>query len=407
MEDWAEIRRLHLSEGMSMRAIAKHRGIARATVARAVAAQSPPRYVRDPQPSRFEVFEPRVRELLREFPAMSATVLAERVGWDGSPSWFRKQVASLRPDYAPRDPADRIEYRPGDQAQCDLWFPPVKIPLGAGQYATPPVLVMVSSYARFITAMMLPSRTTGDLLAGMWMLLSGQLGAVPHRLIWDNEAGIGRGNRLAEGVSGFTGTLATRIVQLRPFDPESKGIVERANQFLETSFLPGRNFTGPDDFNTQLTGWLQRANTRTVRRTGTSPDQLVVMDRAAMLGLPPVPPAVGFATRVRLPRDYYVRVAGNDYSVDPSVISRMVEVRADLATVTVTCEGRVVAAHDRCWATTQTITDPAHVATAGRLRQAFHSPTTAAPELTRDLADYDTAFGVTITTGDTADGQVA
>jgi hypothetical protein len=69
--------------------------------------------------------------------------------------------------------------------------------------------------------------------------------AVPHRLIWDNLAGIGRRNRLAEGVNGFCGTLATRIVQLKPFDPESKGIVERANQYLETSFIPGRSFTSP------------------------------------------------------------------------------------------------------------------------------------------------------------------
>lgn len=76
----------------------------------------------------------------------------------------------------------------------------------------------------------------------MWSLLAGQLGAVPHRLIWDNEAGIGRRNNLAEGVSAFCGALGTKIVQLKPFDPESKGIVERANQFLETSFLPGRSF---------------------------------------------------------------------------------------------------------------------------------------------------------------------
>ena len=68
---------------------------------------------------------------------------------------------------------------------------------------------------------------------------------MPRRLIWDNESGIGRGGKLADGVSAFTGTLATRIVQLRPRDPESKGIVERRNGFFETSFMPGRAFTSP------------------------------------------------------------------------------------------------------------------------------------------------------------------
>jgi transposase len=98
---------------------------------------------------------------------------------------------------------------------------------------------MVSSHSRFIMARMLPSRMTGDLLAGMWELIR-SLGAVPRRLIWDNETGIGRRNSYATGVAAFAGVLATRIVQVRPYDPESKGVVERANQFLETSFLPGR-----------------------------------------------------------------------------------------------------------------------------------------------------------------------
>lgn len=137
VEDWAEIRHLHASQGMSIRAIAKHLSAARDTVARAVAADGPPKYVRAAGPSRFDECEPRVRELLAEFPRIPASVLAERVGWHGSGSWFRKRVAGLRVEYAPRDPADRLEYRPGDQAQCDLWFPPVKIPLGAGRFGPP------------------------------------------------------------------------------------------------------------------------------------------------------------------------------------------------------------------------------------------------------------------------------
>lgn len=125
--------------------------------------------------------------------------------------------------------------------------------------------MIVAAFSRFITARMIPSRATPDLLAGMWSLLTSQLQAVPRRLIWDNEAGIGRRGRLAEGVSGFTGALGSRIVQLKPFDPESKGVVERANGYLETSFLPGRVFTSPGDFNDQLVQWLPRANARVLR----------------------------------------------------------------------------------------------------------------------------------------------
>ena len=283
-----------------MRSIAARLGISRNTVAKAVGADGPPAYVRAPQDSGIKAVEPAIRALLKENPRMPATVLAERVGWSGSPAWFRENVARIRPEYAPADPADRISYEPGDQAQCDLWFPEVRIPVGAGKPRVLPVLVMVSSHSRFIVARMIPSRMTGDLLAGMWELI-GSLGAVPRRLIWDNESGIGRRNSYAAGVAAFAGVLATRIVQVKPYDPESKGVVERANQFLETSFLPGRIFTSPEDFNAQLARWLPTANARLVRRTGARPAELLAQDKAAMLALPPVPPVTGFAARVRLP----------------------------------------------------------------------------------------------------------
>jgi transposase len=406
VQDWAEIRRLHLSEGLSGRAISRRVGVSRTTVDRAVASTRPPHYQRPPVGSAFDAVEVRVRELLKENPGMPATVLAERVGWSGSPSWFRKRVALLRPLFAPKDPADRLRYEAGDQVQSDLWFPAKQIPVGVASSRVLPVLVMVCSFSRFISAVMVPTRTTGDLLAGMWSLLSESIGAVPHRLIWDNEAGIGRRNHLAEGVPGFVGTLATKIVQLKAYDPESKGVVERANGYLETSFLPGREFTGPADFNAQLTDWLVLANTRLVRSLGARPSDLITEDRARMLALPPISPSVGFSQRVRLGRDYYVRVLGNDYSVDPRAIGRLVDVRADLAAVTVSLEGQVITSHPRAWSSRANVTDPTHVLTAAKLRENFQHPTPRPgddADLIRDLADYDHAFGVDFT----IDGQVA
>ena len=125
--------------------------------------------------------------------------------------------------------------------------------------------------------------------------------------------------------------------------------------------------------------------------------ELLDADRAAMLPLPPVPPAVGWVNRVRLGRDYYVRIDSNDYSVDPGVIGRFVDVTADLTRVEVRHEGRLVAARDRVWARGMTITDPAHVAAAKVLREQFQRPRPAPDphtELVRDLADYDRAFGL-------------
>ena len=396
LEDWALIRRLHVSEKLPKAQIARQLGICRNTVARAVDSTDPPSYSRPAATTSFAPFELQVRQLLSATPSMPATVVAERGGWAGSPSWFRQNVALIRPDYAPPDPADRIVYHPGDQVQCDLWFPEPKIPLSDGAVMMLPVLVMVASFSKFITALMIPSRTTADLLSGMWSLLATQLGAVPRRLIWDNETGIGRRNHLAAGVSEFCGAMATRIHQLKAYDPESKGGVERINGYFETSFLPGRIFTSPADFNTQIRAWLPRANARTVRALRARPIDLLDQDKAAMLALPPLTPPVGLRFRTRLPRDYYVRAFGNDYSVDPAAIGRMVDVLAGLDHVQVRLEGRVVAQHPRSWGTALTITDPAHVAAAARLRQGFQQPRAVpidAEVVLRRLAAYATAHG--------------
>jgi len=414
VEDWALIRRL-VADGVPQRQVARDLGIGRSTVERAVASDRPPKYERAAVPTAFTPFESVVRQLLAATPDMPATVIAERVGWTGSITWFRDNVRRLRPEHRPVDPSDRLTWLPGDAAQCDLWFPPRKIALEDGSTTLLPVLVITCAYSRFILARMIPTRHTADLLLGMWELLQ-QLGRVPRRLIWDNESGIGRGKRHAEGVGAFAGTLATTLQRLKPYDPESKGIVERRNGFFETSFMPGRDFASPADFDAQLTDWLTKANARIVRTIKTRPVDRLDADRAAMLPLPPVAPTVGWVNRVRLGRDYYVRLDASDYSVDPAVIGRFVEVTADLARVEVRHEGRLVAVHGRVWARGMTITDPAHVAAAKVLREQYQQPRPAPDphdelvrDLTRDLADYDRAFGLlelTLTDG-VVDGEVA
>jgi hypothetical protein len=395
LEDWALIRRL-AADGVPKARIAEQLGISRTTVVKAVKSDSPPRYERKPSATSFVVAEPRVRALLKETPDMPATVLAERVGWEGSIRWFSENVRRLRPEHRPIDPADRLTWAAGDAAQCDLWFPPRKIPLEDGTSKLLPVLVITAAHSRFVTGRMIPTRKTEDLLLGSWELIQ-QLGRVPRRLIWDNESGIGRGQRRAEGVASFMGTLATKLVLLPPNDPESKGLLERRNGWFETSFMPGRIFRSPADFNTQFGDWLVKANSRVVRTIKAAPIDLVEADRAAMLPLPPIPLHLGWRNEIRLGRDYYVRLDTNDYSVDPTMIGRMVEVAADLDRVRVRSEGRIVAEHVRVWARGATVTDPVHVGTAAWLRKQFQQPRAVAAsgdDLARDLADYDRAFGL-------------
>jgi hypothetical protein len=393
LEDWALIRSW-AAEGIPNTQIAKRLGISRTTVVKAVSSSEPPRYERKKADTSFTTFEPRVRAMLEEFPEMPAVVIAERIGWVGSQSWFRENVRRIRPDYRRVDPADRLVWEAGDAMQCDLWFPPKKIPLADGTARLLPVLVMTSAFSRFTLARILPTRKTADLLLGTWEVLQ-RFGRVPRRLIWDNEAGIGRGVKRVAGVGEFMGTLATSLVLLPPRDPETKGIVERRNGWFETSFMPGRIFTSPADFQHQFDNWLDTANQRTVRTVKARPVDLVERDREKMLPLPPVALHVGWRNHVRLGRDYYVRIDSNDYSVDPTMIGKMVSVSADLTTVRVRQSSRIISEHERVWGRGVTVTDPQHVTIAKTLRHDFHQkPSVVSDGLVRDLTDYDRAFGL-------------
>lgn len=402
VEDWAEIRRLRRAEGLPIKEIARRLGVARNTVRSALESDRPPRYERSSRGSVADAFEPEIRALLALWPRMPAPVIAERISWPYSLSPLKKKLVVIRPEYVGVDPADRLLFRPGEVAQCDLWFPETRIPVGHGQERMLPVLVMVACFSRWIDAVMLPSRQGGDLLAGMWEILC-RWDRVPKTLVWDREAAIGGKGKLTGSAAVFAGTLATRIRLAPPRDPETKGIVERANGYLETSFLPGRTFAGPADFNTQLAGWLPKANQRRVRAIKARPVDVWGQDTQAMLALPPMSPVVGLTHRVRLGRDYYVRIDANDYSVDPRCIGRFVDVTASPTEVTVRLDGQVAARHKRCWAAGHTITDPAHVTTAATLRAHYQAQQhlqplrhhgDGHPVQLRALADYDDLFGV-------------
>ena len=397
VEDWAEIRRLHAAEGLSIKEISRRLGVGRNTVRSAVRSEEPPSYQRAAGGSTVDKHEPRIRDLLAEFPRMPATVIAERIGWTGGRTVLQERVRELRPLFMPADPCQRTEYRPGELAQWDLWFPPVKIPLGQGQSASPPVIVGVSGYSRTITARMIPSREAHDILGGHLACLL-ELGGVPRKGVYDNEAAlVSRHNgrpTLTAPFQRFRGTLAMGVVVCKPGDPEAKGLVERANRYLETSFLPGRRFASPPDFNAQLTRWLRRANNRIHSTLRCRPSDRLVEDRAAMMALPPVLPDPAWREIKRLGRDHWVRVGTCDYSVHPRAIGRRVEVAMDLEEVVVTCAGDVVARHARSWAKHRTVTDVDHERARTVMRALAAALADDDDVEVRDLSVYDRATGV-------------
>jgi transposase len=395
VEDWAEIRRLHRAERMSIKAIARRLGVARNTVREALRSTEPPRYQRPSTGSLVDVVEPAIREVLGEFPSMPTTVIAERIGWDHGMTILKERVRELRPLFQPPDPCQRTSYRPGELAQWDLWQPDVEIPVGFGQGLKGWVVNGVSGFSRLHSGWMVPSRAAHDVLGGMLRVLAA-FGAVPRLGVWDQEGCIGQWRqgrqRLTDEFQAFRGAFGVAVKLCAPADPEAKGLVERTHDYYERSFLPGRRFDDVADFNTQFTHWLRRANMRVHATTKQRPAEAIFEDRGSMLTFPPVLPDPTWRFSTRLPRDHFVRVDTNDYSVNPRFVARRVDVRITLDEVVVTCEGTEVARHRRFLGKHQTLLAPEHVRVLRTMR--VEAALAAAPTLDtvveeRDLAVYD------------------
>jgi transposase len=394
VDDWAEIRRLHRAERMSIKEIVRRLGVARNTVRAALRAEGPPCYKRAAKGSIVDAVEPLVLELLREFPAMPATVIAERIGWTNSIRVLRDRVGELRPLFVPPDPCQRTYYFPGELAQFDLWQPDVEIPLGFGQAAKLWVIAGVCGFSRYVGGWMIPTRQAHDVLSGHLEVFS-QFGVLPRRVVWDQEGAIGqwRGSKMVFSAEfqSFRGVLGIGAQLCLRGDPEAKGLIERANGYFETSFLPGRRFDSVTDFNAQFCAWLRRANQRIHATTKVRPAEAIFEDRGSMLAFPPVLPDPSLRFSVRLPRDHYVRIDTCDYSVNPRFIGRRVDVRVTLDEVVATCAGVEVARHARCLASHQTLLTPEHgqIARTMRVEAADTDIFAAAVVEERDLTVYD------------------
>jgi len=398
VEEWAEIRRLHRAEGMSIKGIVRTLGVARNTVRSALRAEEAPKYEREGRGSAVDAFEPAIRRLLASTPDMPATVIAERIGWTRGMTVLRERVGELRAAYQVPESFGRTEYKPGELGQWDLWFPDYEIPVGQGQTAVLPVLVGVPCYSRFILARMIASKEKADVLGGHLGLVL-ELGAVPKMGVYDGEPAISvrRGKQLiyTEEFLRLKGTLGMGSIVLKKGCPERKGVVERANGYLETSFMPGRCFADRDDFNTQLSDWLEhKANLRVHAGLRCRPSERIDEDLAAMMTLPPVLPDLDAHRDLRLPADHWVRHQTNDYSVHPKAVGRRVHLHVDDQRVTVTLGTEVVARHDRVLAHHVTVTDPLHDRAREAARALAEAPKAKSDEVeVRNLAIYDEMTG--------------
>ena len=105
VQQWAEIRRLVLVERRSQRQVAKSLGLARDTVARAVASEAPPKYERAVAVSKLDPFREWICEQLRTdqtIPSLRLREMATELGYQGGKSIFDDYVREVRPRFVVR-----------------------------------------------------------------------------------------------------------------------------------------------------------------------------------------------------------------------------------------------------------------------------------------------------------------
>jgi transposase len=392
VERWAELRRMHFVKGLSIREISRRTGVHRDTISRAVNSTGPPRYRRPLRPSKLDPFKDELHRLLADDPKLPGTRLRELIaplGFDGSKTIVDDYLREVRPLFQPPPRSyQRTAYRPGEICQFDLWRPAREIPVGFGQTRLGYVVTACLGYSRAGAGALVFSKEAPDVLWGVGRCLS-SLGGLPKTLVWDREGALHGGEgRPSEAFAAFCGELKVGWHILAPADPESKGIVERLQGFMETSFEPGRSFANPRDFQLQLDDWFdRRANARTHKTLRCRPIDRLVEERQALARLPEPMPDLDRRLVTRVPADPHVRVDSNDYSLDPRLVGRRVELRVSQSEVAAVAldTGELCAHHERSFARHRTISALEHRRTLRELRGAHSEPDVEA----RPLSRYD------------------
>jgi transposase len=403
VQEWAEVHRLFLREGLTKTAIAERLGMSRNTVSALLGRAQPPRYQRKAAGSMLEEFADAIAGMLAEDAKAPATVILERLrrfGYRGGITILKEHLARVRPNFLSARSYQRTSYLPGELAQFDWWHTGAAIPVGKGATREAFGLVVSLPHSAAHAVGFTFARTVGDFCPALVGCL-GRLGGVPMGGVVDNDTSIvasrvGGVARLHDEVAALFGHLGMKPVVLRPRFPEAKGQVERTIEYLERSFLPLRRFEDLADLQAQHDRWAAEvAFERHHRRVGAKVADAWRVERGFLHALPEPLPDVDRHLEARVSKDGFVRVAGVDYSLPPGLAGRQVSVRLSLEDVRVRLEGTEIARHARSYVPADVVLAPTHVRALRLARQAKQRLVAGDVEVPAvDLARYDLAVGV-------------
>jgi transposase len=366
VEVWAEVRRLHRIEGLSIKAIGRKLRLARNTVREVLRSERPPEYCRRPGASKLDPFKGRIAELLAEYPRLSGVRVREILsaeGYTGGSTILRDYLHRVRP--RPIQAFQRTVYAPGEIGQVDWARMPDPLPDAFGKLRPVYALVMVLGYSRMLDVVFSFRTRLVDFLRCQAEALE-FFGGVPRTLVYDNLKSVVLHRRGTEVTFNpqflpFADQYGFRPLPTSPGEPHEKGLVERPISYLKNNFWAGRKFTDMEDLRAQGNQWRDTiCNVRIHAGLDERPIDRFELERAHLLALPEEPYQAEEVLFAKAGRWGYVRLDGNDYSVPLLFAGRRLGARLDSSAVRIYEQGHLITEHARCFGHHQVITRPEH-----------------------------------------------
>lgn len=393
VERWAELRREHFVRGVSIKELMRRTGLARNTIRAALRSDIPPAFRVLERPSMLDPFKGEIHELLRRdprLPGVRVREMIEPLGFQGGKTIVDDYLREVRPLFVATRTHQRTVYRPGEICQWDMWEPSAYVPVGHGQLRRAWVVVACLGYSRVGAGALIFSKEAPDVLWGMSRCVW-SLGALAKLMVWDREGCLhAGGGRPTDVYAGFCGQLPVDWYFCEAKDPQAKGVVERLQGYLETNFEPGRRFANHLDFQLQLDAWFEKANGRAHRGLRARPVDRLAEEIDVMRPLPARAPDVDRRWVMRVAPDPYLRFDTNDYSLDPNLVGRRVEVRVNQREITAVAldTGEIACRHERSFVKNRTITALEHARTL-KARRGHTEPEPEPLVQQRPLSVYD------------------
>jgi transposase len=366
-EKMADVLKMRLTEGASIRAISRKLKLHRKTVRRLLGLASGRRKARATS-SRTSILAPydgEIRKALEDCADIRAPAVLDRLrerGYQGGITVVRDRLRQLRPRPA-REAFLSRSYGPGKLLQVDWADFGYALP-GCPRRVS--AFVAALAYSRYLFIVFTLSQKMGSFLRCMDAALR-FFGGRTLVDVFDGMKTVVKERTLQTVVLNprFLQYAAVRgfAVQVcTPRRPNEKPYVERPIGFVRTRFWPGRRPVDLFDLNAQAAKWRDEvANNRVHDETGKVPALVFKHDEKKKLtpiAWQPFDTDDLFSTTVS--KTFRVDFDGNEYTVPWRLHGQTVLVRGNDAEVSVFLEHKRVAVHNRSWNVGQTVKDDSH-----------------------------------------------